>query len=209
MKIGILGGSFNPIHYGHLILAENVRKEATLDKVIIMPAYASPFKLNKKSASPQHRYQMVRLAVEGNEGLEASDFESASGRVSYTIDTMRMLEEKLGSECQLCFITGADSILEIERWKEPAELLRRYTFLVGGRPGYRDAELEEYAEYLRKEYRAEVRVIDIPKADISSTEIRRRSMAGKSIRYLTPDSVAEYIKSNGLYRREAAPAEDS
>lgn len=209
MKIGILGGSFNPIHYGHLILAENVRKEANLDKVIIMPAYASPFKLNKKSASAQHRYQMVRLAVEGNEGLEASDFESASGRVSYTIDTMRMLEEKLGSECQLCFITGADSILEIERWKEPAELLRRYTFLVGGRPGYRDAELEEYAEYLRKEYRAEVRVIDIPKADISSTEIRRRSMAGKSIRYLTPDSVAEYIKSNGLYRREAAPAEDS
>ncbi len=184
MKIGILGGSFNPIHYGHLILAENVRKEANLDKVIIMPAYASPFKLNKKSASAQHRYQMVRLAVEGNEGLEASDFESASGRVSYTIDTMRMLEEKLGSECQLCFITGADSILEIERWKEPAELLRR-------------------------EYRAEVRVIDIPKADISSTEIRRRSMAGKSIRYLTPDSVAEYIKSNGLYRREAAPAEDS
>ena len=142
---------------------------------------------------------MVSLAVEGNEGLVASDFESSSGRVSYTIDTMRMLEEKFGSECELFFITGADSILEIERWREPAELLSRYSFLVGGRPGYRDAELAEFAEYLRREYRSDVRIIDIPKADISSTEIRRRNMAGRSIRYLTPDSVVEYIRQNGLY----------
>ncbi len=198
-KIGILGGSFNPIHYGHLILAENVRREAGLDKVIIMPAYASPFKLNKKAASPEHRFQMVSLAVQGNEGLAASDFESASGRVSYTIDTMKMLEQKFGEDCQLFFITGADSILEIERWREPAELLSRYSFLVGGRPGYRDAELEEFAEYLRREYHSDVRIIDIPKADISSTEIRRRNMAGRSIRYLTPDSVVDYIRRNGLY----------
>ena len=106
-----------------------------------------------------------------------------------------------GKECELFFITGADSILEIERWREPAELLGRYSFLVGGRPGYRDAELAEFAEYLRREYRSDVRIIDIPKADISSTEIRRRNMAGRSIRYLTPDSVVDYIRRNGLYTK--------
>lgn len=199
MKIGILGGSFNPIHHGHLILAENVRQEAGLDKVIIMPAHASPFKLNQKMASGEDRFHMVQLAVEGNESLEASDFESASDRISYTVDTMRMLEE-IYSDDELFFITGADSVLEIERWKDPEELLTRYTFLVGGRPGYRDAELQEYAEYLCRQYQADVRVIDIPKADISSTEIRRRSAAGRSIRYLTPDSVAEYIEKHGLYK---------
>ena len=199
MKIGILGGSFNPIHHGHLILAENVRQEAGLDKVIIMPAHASPFKLNQKMASGDDRFRMVQLAVEGNEYLEASDFESASDRISYSVDTMGMLEEIYSGD-ELFFITGADSVLEIERWKDPEELLARYTFLVGGRPGYKDAELQEYAQYLRREYQADVRIIDIPKADVSSTEIRRRSAAGKSIRYLTPNSVADYIEQRGLYK---------
>lgn len=199
MKIGILGGSFNPIHYGHLILADNVRQEAGLDKVIIMPAHASPFKLNKKTASGEDRFRMVQLAVEGNPHLEASDFELASDRISYTVDTMKMLEEIYEGD-ELYFITGADSILEIERWKEPEELLTRYKFLVGGRPGYRDAELQDFAEYLCKDYRADVRVIEIPKADISSTEIRRRNAAGQSIRYLTPDGVADYIRERGLYK---------
>ena len=198
MKIGLLGGSFNPIHHGHLILAENVRQEAGLDKVLIMPAHASPFKLNRKIAPGEDRFRMVQLAVEDNEHLEASDFESASDRISYTADTMRMLEE-IYPEDQLFFITGADSILEIERWKDCEELLRRYPFLVGGRPGYRDAELAEFAEYLCREYQADVRIIDIPKADISSTEIRRRSRANQSIKYLTPDKVADYIKEKNLY----------
>lgn len=199
MKIGILGGSFDPIHHGHLILAENVRQEAQLDRIIIMPAHASPFKLNKKTASGEDRFRMAQLAVEGNDYFEASDFESASDRISYTIDTMKMLEKEYEGH-ELCFITGADSILEIERWKDFEELLGRYTFLVGGRPGYRDAELAEFAEYLCREYKADVRVIDIPKADISSTEIRRRSREGKSIRYLTPDRVADYIRENEIYR---------
>ena len=106
------------------------------DKVLIMPAHASPFKLNRKIAPGEDRFRMVQLAVEDNEHLEASDFESASDRISYTADTMRMLEE-IYPEDQLFFITGADSILEIERWKDCEELLRRYPFLVGGRPGYR------------------------------------------------------------------------
>ena len=198
MKIGILGGSFNPIHHGHLILAENVRIEAGLDKVFIMPAHASPFKLNRRIASGEDRFRMVQLAVEDNEYLEASDFESASDRISYTADTMKMLEE-IYPDHQLFFITGADSILEIERWKDFEELLRRYTFLVGGRPGSRDAELTEFAEYLQREYLADVRVIDIPKADISSTEIRRRCRENKSIKYLTPDKVADYIREHNIY----------
>ena len=124
MKIGIHGGSFNPIHHGQLILAENVRQEAGLDKVINMPAHASPFKLNQKMASGDDRFRMVQLAVEGNEYLEASDFESASDRISYTVDTMRMLEEIFSGDELFC-ITGADSVLEIERWKDPEELLAR------------------------------------------------------------------------------------
>ncbi len=198
-KIGIFGGTFDPIHHGHLILAENIRQEAELDKVLLMPAHASPFKLNKKIVPGEDRFQMVSLAVEKNDFLEASDFECASDRISFTIDTMKLLE-KVYPQDQLCFITGADSILDIELWKGAEELLRRYSFLVGGRPGYRDAELLDFAEYLHSTYGTDIRIIDIPKADISSTEIRRRSRSGQSIRYLTPDSVVDYIEKKGLYR---------
>ena len=134
MKIGILGGSFNPIHHGHLILAENVRQEAGLDKVLIMPAHASPFKLNRKIAPGEDRFRMVQLAVEDNEHLEASDFESASDRISYTADTMRMLEE-IYPEDQLFFITGADSILEIEGLRRASSPLSVSRGRTPGLPG--------------------------------------------------------------------------
>ncbi len=198
MKIGILGGSFNPIHFGHLILAENVGKEAGLDKVILMPANTSPFKVGTKSASNEDRFNMVKLAVSGNEYLEASDFESASERISYTIDTMKMLREIYPSD-ELYFILGADSALTLEKWKGAEELITQFPIRIGGRPGYDDEKLEQYVEGLRDKYDADICVVEIPKADVSSTEIRKRSREGRSIKYLTPDAVAEYIVSGKIY----------
>ncbi len=198
MKIGILGGSFNPVHFGHLILAENVRNEAGLDKVILMPANTSPFKIGEESASNEDRFNMVKLAVSGNDHLEASDFESASKRISYTVDTMKMLKEIYPLD-ELYFILGADSAFTLERWKGAEELITKFPIRIGGRPGYNDKELERYVSDLRRRYNADICVVEIPKADVSSTEIRQRSREGRSIKYLTPDAVAEYIKSSKLY----------
>lgn len=200
MNIGIFGGSFDPVHAGHLVLAEHVRDGAGLDKVILLPAYESPFKIGRSGAGSKQRLEMTRLAVDGNDFLEVSSLDIEKGRVSYMVDLMAELSEMYPDD-RLYFIAGTDSFLGIEKWMGSSELLTRYGFAVGTRPGYRDEELAEHADFLREKYGTEIITVNIPKVDISSTDIRKRCHNGRSIMYLVPDAVEKYIADNGLYRR--------
>ena len=199
MKIGIFGGSFDPVHTGHLVLAEHVRDGAGLDRVILLPAYESPFKIGRSGADSGQRLEMTRLAARDNEHFEVSELDVGKGRVSYTVDLMAELSA-IYPDDRLYFIAGTDSFLGIEKWMGSEELLTRYGFVIGTRPGYRDEELAEHAERMREKYGAEVITVNIPKVDISSTDIRRRCRDGRSIKYLVPDAVGEFIARNGLYR---------
>ncbi len=199
MKIGIFGGSFDPVHNGHLVLAEHVRDRAGLDRVILLPAYESPFKVGRSGTDSRHRLEMTRLAASGNEHFEVSALDVEKGKVSYTVDLMAELSDMYPGD-RLYFIAGTDSFLGIEKWMGSEELLTRYGFAVGTRPGYRDEELAAQAERLREKYGSEIITVNIPKVDISSTDIRRRCRDGRSIRYLVPDAVRELIAREGLYR---------
>lgn len=200
MKIGIFGGSFNPIHFGHLMLAEHTADAAGLEKVILIPAYESPFKCGTGGEISLHNLEMTRIAAAGNKRFEVSSMEVDLGRMSYTVDTLRTLLETLSPEHRLCFIMGADSFLSFEKWKGLEELLEKYSFVVGKRPGCDADAIETTADRLRKEYNADISIVSIPQVEISSTDIRRRVGQGRSIRYLTPDGVADYIEQHELYK---------
>ncbi|MDD7408939.1 MAG: nicotinate-nucleotide adenylyltransferase [Anaerovoracaceae bacterium] len=200
MKIGIFGGSFNPIHYGHLVLAEHARDAAGLDRVILIPAYESPFKRGTGGESSIHNLNMTRLAAEGNPNLEVSSMEVDRGELSYTVDTMRKISEKCGPDDRLYFIMGADSFFSLEHWMGAEELLRSYSFVVARRPGCEAGKIEETADWLRRKYGADIIIVPVPQVEISSTDIRERFHSGRSVRYLTPDSVIDYVTSHGLYR---------
>ena len=200
MDIGIFGGSFDPIHTGHLMLAESARTEAGLDRLIILPAYESPFKVGLSNASSQDRMQMAVLAAEGNANMEVSSFDIDKGKVSFMVDLLIEMEDMIGPDDKLYFISGTDSILKIEKWKDSHVLLTRFGFVVGSRPGYRTEELTEHVEHLKKNYGTDIRIVDIPQVDISSTDIRQRCHDGRTIKYMVPEKVEEYIIQHGLYK---------
>ncbi|MGQ9630599.1 MAG: nicotinate-nucleotide adenylyltransferase [bacterium] len=191
MKLGIMGGTFDPIHIGHLIVAENVRVGANLNRVIFIPNRIPPHKAGTV-APPEDRYEMVRLAIAGNPFFELSDIEMRREGRSYTVDTMRALR-RIRPEDELYLIIGADAILDIASWKETAELGELCKFLVLRRPGF---SLEGLDERLK----GRASVMDNPLIGISSTEIRRRLSSGKSIRYLVPEGVRRYIETRNLYK---------
>lgn len=199
MKIGIFGGSFDPIHMGHLVLAEHVRVGGGLDRMIIMPAWKSPFKVGSGGASGTDRLEMIRLAAADNEEISVSSYEVDLGKVAYTVDTMREIKRNCSPEDKLYFILGADSFLSLEKWAGAEELLSEHGFAVGKRPGFGDSELQECADRLRSKYGTDVILVDVPQIDVSSTDIRERIRTGRSIRYLVPRSVEDYIREHGLY----------
>lgn len=188
MKIGIVGGTFNPIHLGHLILGEEVRQNLLLDKIIFIPTNLPPHKENHSVLHPLHRLKMVKLAVKPNPYFSVSDIEIKRQGLSYTIETVRELK-KLYSQSTLHFITGSDVLKYLDQWRDVGEILRYVTFVVARRPGY---PLENLPDF--------VKTVSIPCVDISAFEIRFRIKEGKSIRYLVPDSVLRYIQKNKLYR---------
>ena len=199
MKTGIFGGSFNPIHYGHLLLAEHAADAAGLDRVILVPAYESPFKSGTGGAGSLHNLEMTRIAVADNARFEVSPVEVNKQKISYTVDTMRILAKEAGADNPLSFIMGGDSFLSLEKWKGVDELLRNYPFIVGSRPGFAAEDVEKTANMLRKKYHALIRIVMIPQVDISSTDLRNRIRKGRSIRYLTPEGVINYLKKHHLY----------
>lgn len=198
-RIGILGGTFDPVHNGHIGLAEDAREQVRLEKVILIPARLQPFKLDRKIADGYHRFQMVKLAVQEKCGLEVSNYELQQERISYTYMTLRALKAQSGDNSRLFFITGTDAFLKVSTWKHAKEILSTCSFAVGSRPGYRETELDECIEHLKRVYNTHIVKIHNRKRDISATEIRERLEAGESLSGMVPEAVERYIKKYGLY----------
>lgn len=197
-RVGILGGTFDPVHIGHLICAEAAREQFHLETVLFVPASRSPFKLNRDVAADEHRWAMVNLAIAGNPCFSASRIELDRSGPSYTIDTLRAL--KAATAAELFFITGADTIVDLDKWRSAREVLALATFIAFPRSGTGARRLRAAIDRLNSEFGGSVAVARGPRIDLSSTEIRRRVRAGESLRYLVPDPVAEYIVQHGLYR---------
>lgn len=213
MHIAIIGGTFNPIHYGHLRIAEEVREALSLDNVLFIPTFQPPHKDDGSIIPPEHRLEMVRLATRRNPFFEVSDMEIKRRGRSYSVETLRALrKENPGFEWS--FIIGTDSFNDIATWCEYEELFRLTNFVVVPRPGHPVKKIEEVLSveltrgfwydrnkgvYLNPSGRF-VAYLETTRLDISASVIRRLVKEGRSIRYLLPQAVEEYIKREGLYR---------
>ena len=187
MKIGILGGTFNPIHIGHLVLADQVEEALSLDKIIFIPTYLPPHKKDTDLIDAEVRLKMVRLAIKDNKKFSVSDIETKRKNLSYTIDTLKELK-KIYKNDELFFIVGSDACSYLNMWKNIEDILKIVKFIVINRPGY-----------VVDNIRQELKVIQIQAIDISADEIRKRIKENKSIRYLVPEDVRKYILKKGLY----------
>lgn len=198
-RIGIFGGSFNPIHMGHLIIAEYARFTHKLDKVIFVPAKEPPHKYRKELAPSEHRYNMVDLAIGGNSCFEISREELDRQGPSYSVDTLLSLSRKRGADQEFFFILGADAVLELLTWKSIDKVMKLCCFLAATRPGYSINQLQKEIKELPKAYQDRIVLFEIPRIDISATCIRSFIKNGRSIKYLVPDEVEKYIRDNNLY----------
>ena len=199
MKIGIMGGTFDPIHNGHLTLAEYSRVNFGLDKILFIPTGKPPHKNNKEISSNWHRYNMTLLATSSNPYYDLSSIELEREGITYTIDTIRYLKSESENR-EIYFILGSDSLFGIDKWKDYKELLGECNFIVTRRPDLTDEKLEEKIKELSQISKNSILTLDSPLIDISSTQIRDRVRKGLSIRYLIPEGVRLYIEKNKLYR---------
>lgn len=216
-KIGLFGGTFNPIHSGHIKAARRVQEKFRLNKLLFIPSYIPPHKKSGMVASSTHRYRMVEQAVSSFPRFIPSAIEIEAGGKSYSIETLKKIQ-KIYPESWIFFIMGADAFLEIETWKDYQKLLQQCNFIVITRPGY---DLGEAKKVLGKEYipaiywlspeeefdesmlsSAHIFFLPIETPDVSSTDIRQRIKFGNSIKGMVPDSVEKYIKKNGLYQEQ-------
>lgn len=200
-RIGIMGGTFDPIHVGHLVIAEEARTRFQLDQVLFVPSGNPPHKEERERLDPESRYLMAVIATAANPRFRVSRMEIERPGFSYTVDTMREMRRLYGHGSEVFFIAGADAVLEILSWKEPEELLGEAVFIVANRPGYDLADLEGALPPAAGGGGAPPRVLvmDIPALEVSSTEIRARVKEGRTITYLVPEGVAAFIEKNGFY----------
>ena len=198
-RVGIMGGTFDPIHHGHLVAAEAVRIGLGLGSVVFVPANNPPHKVDRIISPASHRLAMVWLATLSNPCFQVSTMELDRDGVSYTIDTIKHLREEFGPQTELFFITGADAVLEIMSWKNARELLEMCQFVAVTRPGYSMAGLESLKDTLGHGLFTRIRRFEVPALAISSSDLRRMVRGGKSIRYLVPEAVSQYIEKNRLY----------
>ncbi len=196
-RIGILGGTFDPIHYGHLVIAEDAQVYLHLEKVLFVPAYEPPHKPQGSYSTFEYRVRMVELAIARNSHFALSLIETRLPVPSYTTDTVRALQAELGTDAELYFIMGMDSLANILTWHKPEELLRLCRIVVAERAGYQVdmAKLEKGLPGLRER----MDLIDTPELSISSTDLQRRVRCGLSIRYQVPPAVERYIHRHRLY----------
>jgi nicotinate-nucleotide adenylyltransferase len=188
-RVGVLGGTFNPIHVGHLMIAQMALERMHLTKVIFVPAHIPPHKNPGVVASAKHRFQMVKLAIEGNASFEISDFEINKKGKSYTVDTMNYFYEFYLKDAKLFFIIGGDALGELRSWRYIDDILKISEFIVVNRPGY-----------VKKSNDVKHHSVIMPGIDISSSYVRLRLLQDKTIRYFVPDGVLEYISQNQLYK---------
>lgn len=192
-RIGIMGGTFDPIHFGHLLAAEESHRELELNEIIFIPTGQPPHKC--KVSNQEHRYDMTLLATAGIPYFSVSRMEIDRGRPSHTIDTLRELKDMMGDDVEFCFITGLDAMLGVSSWKEFMELPKLCRLVTVTRPGYSPKNLHELPQQIREA----IVFIEIPRFSLSSTNIRERISEGKGAKYLVPDAVEDYIRKCKLY----------
>ena len=200
-RVGLLGGTFNPIHIGHLIMAEEVCKHHHLTKVIFVPAYIPPHKYVNDLTDARHRYQMAKEAISENDKFEVSDLEIKRKGRSYTIDTVQEILGHYGEECEVFLIIGADSLNELELWKDIKKLSQLCHFVIVNRPGFSTDTSSRLAELIGDDNISDMERlrIEIEPVGISSTGIRKRLKDRIEIKGLVPECVEAYIKEHGLY----------
>ncbi len=189
MKIGILGGTFDPVHNGHIYLAKKVCAKLRLDKIIFIPSYLPPHKKGIKVTSARHRFNMLKLAIQDNKKFKISDMEIKRGGRSYSVETLRRLRKKYGAKTELFFITGSDSLKEFDKWKNLDEIIRLCKFVIAERPGFRVKKAPENFMLLR-----------INAKDISATAIRSKIGVNKPLNRLVPAAIEAYIYKHSLYK---------
>lgn len=196
-RVGILGGTFDPVHRGHLEIARKALEVAELQRVLLIPAGAPRLKSSQPFASPEHRMAMLRLAVGDAACMEPSDMELHRPGATKTVDTLRLLQGEYGEECQLFFIMGVDVLEGLENWIMPDEVVRLASIIAFSRPGYTGFDWGSF--YQRNPYAVgRVQCIDAS-ADLSASEVRSRIAAGASVGGLLPPEVDHYIRTHGLY----------
>lgn len=213
MRIGVFGGSFDPIHYGHLRLAEEAKESFGLEVVMFLPACLPPHKRKKRMAPGVHRLEMVRRAVAGNAAFQVSDLECRRPGASYSVESLLLIREMKAPEAELFFLVGLDAFLLIHTWKDYRELFAISNWIVLGRAGFGPSGKRALPAKLRKIFRYDpkqrawvhpsgqrVFFRGFRSLEISGTEIRRLLKKGRSVRYLVPQEVADYIEKHGLYR---------
>lgn len=197
-RLGVMGGTFDPIHYGHLVAAEEARAQFGLDYVLFMPTGRSAWKESRSKIPPQERYLMVVVATASNPAFQVSRLEVERPGPTYTIDTIKELRRDYGDETEIFYITGADAVLRIQEWKDYRLLAGKCRFIAVTRPGY---DLSHFHEMAKADPDIpKIDPIEVPALAISSTDIRKRIREGRSIRYLLPGAVAYYIHKSGFYR---------
>ncbi|QGU00028.1 Nicotinate-nucleotide adenylyltransferase [Candidatus Syntrophocurvum alkaliphilum] len=197
--IGILGGTFDPIHFGHLIAGEYARHEFDLDRIIFIPSARPPHKDNVNVLDSNHRYNMVKLATQENMFFEVSTLEMERQGYSYTVDTVKYFATRY-EEAEIYFIMGVDALLFINTWKNLDELIAMCKFIIVTRPGYELNQNDQCFNNLPSNFWESIEFLEIPGMDISSTDIRDRVQQNKTIKYLLPRLVEEYIKKHNLYK---------
>ena len=196
-RVGIIGGTFNPIHLAHLYIAYESKDQLNLDKVIFVPAGSPPHKDNRGILRASLRYAMVEKAIASYEGFEISDYEIKKTGYSYTYETLEHFKK---DDYELFFITGADCLMNIEKWKYPERILNICKFVVFTRGGYDDIELQKQKEKIEKKYNTNIEFLDIIDLEISSSMIRERIKENKRVDFFLAKDVLDFIIENGLYK---------
>jgi nicotinate-nucleotide adenylyltransferase len=196
MRVGLLGGTFNPPHIGHLVCASQALAALELDKVLLVPVHEPPHKAIEADPGVEHRVEMCRLAASDDERLDVSLVDAEVPGPSFTVDTLSRLNDRCPGD-QLTFIVGGDMALSLPTWREPAAILELAELGVAEREGVRRADITERLAGLDT---AKLRFFDMPRIDVSSSLVRRLVAGGRPVRYLVPDAVAGYIELTGLYR---------
>jgi len=202
MRTGVLGGTFDPVHLGHLMIAEEARVTLGLDEVLFIPAGQPYFKTGQPVSEACHRLAMVELAVASNLHFTASDMEVRRPGPTYTFDTLTELRKRLGGAHELFLILGMDSLADLDRWRRPGDIVALSAVVGFARPGA-DVPDEETLERIRGQAQGRLQLLYGPLVDISASEIRRRVAEGLSIRYTVPEPVEEYIHRHRLYKGNA------
>ncbi len=197
-RIGLMGGTFDPIHHGHLVTAESVYEKIELDEVVFVPSGDPPHKPTENVTCSEHRLKMVEIATQSNPHFSVSSVEVQREGPSYTIDTVRYYSQKYPHN-KIYFITGVDAVVNIPQWKNTDGLFEHCEIIAATRPGYPTKNFFHFRDQLPRHQRKSLRILAVPALSISSADLRQRLWEGKSIKYLVPENVEEYIYEHELY----------